>query len=169
MKEYRFLLYVISTLFVIEWHHAEVLENKVIDDKSSSAEVSRGNIVGKGQTLKEEDKQKGQEKYRDGLLKALLNGFEIKKPVKAIEENKRSFINYIKEKKRKGFLYYLRRIISCFFLGNYSLHLIHDVDDLLENPRPYHEEPCYKENQKSIDDYDRFEVIKSFLSFFFFF
>ena len=166
MKEYRFLLYVISTLFVIEWHHAEVLENKVIDDKSSSAEVSRGNIVGKGQTLKEEDKQKGQEKYRDGLLKALLNGFEIKKPVKAIEENKRSFINYIKEKKRKGFLYYLRRIISCFFLGNYSLHLIHDVDDLLENPRPYHEEPCYKENQKSIDDYDRFEAIKYVLSFF---
>ena len=165
MKEYRFLLYIISTLFVIEWHHAEELENNVIDAKSSSAEVSSGNIVGKGQALKGEDKQRTIEKYRKGLLKELLNGFEIKKPVKAIEENKRSFIKYIKEK-RKGFFYYCERIISCFCLGFYSACLKKDVDDLLENPRPYYEEPYYKENQKSIDDYDRFEAIKRFMSFF---
>lgn len=165
MKEYRFLLYIILTLFVIEWHHAEVLENNVIDAKSSSAEVSSGNIVGKGQALKGEDKQRTIERYRKGLLKELLNGFEIKKPVKAIEENKRSFIKYIKEK-RKGFFYYLERIISCFCLGFYSACLKKDVKDLLKNPRPYYEGPCYKENQKSIDDYDRFEAIKRFMSFF---
>lgn len=167
MKEYRFLLYIISTLFVIEWHHAEVLGNNIGDEKSSSAEVSRGDIVVKGQALKEEHKQRNLEKDGDGLLKALLNGFEIKKPVKAIEENRKSFINYIKEKKRKGFNYDLtKRIMGCLCLGFYSSCLIKDVDDLLENPRPYYEEPCYKKNQKSIDDYDRFEVIKSFLSFF---
>lgn len=167
MKEYRFLLYIISTLLMINGHHAGELDNNTGDKKSSSAEVSRGNIVGKGQTLKEEDKQRNLEKYRDGLLKALLNGFEIKKPVKAIEENRKSFIKYIKEKKRKGFNYDLTsRIMGCLCLGFYSSCLMKDVDDLLENPRPYYEEPCYKKNQKSIDDYDRFEAIRSFLSFF---
>lgn len=162
----RFLIMLYLSLLMTNGHHAEVLDNNTGDEKFSSAEVGRGNIVGEGQTLKEEDKQRNLGKYRAGLLKELLNGFEIKKPVKAIEGNRKSFINYIKEKKQKGFIYYLRRIISCFCLGGYSAHLKKDVDDLLENPRPYYEEPCYKENQKSIDDYDRLEAIKYFMSFF---
>ena len=76
----RFLIMLYLSLLMINGHYAGELDNNTVDKKSSSVEVSRGNIVGNGQTLKEEDKQRNIEKHRDGLLKELLKGFEIKKP-----------------------------------------------------------------------------------------
>lgn len=155
MSVYKKLSYVILALFMINDHCASVLDN---NDES-------GNIESHGRQDKNENSKKIEE-YREGLLKELLNGFEKEKPVKAIEENNKSFINYIKEKKGKDFNYYVKMISSCFFPGLYCQTIEEAVDNLLGTPRSYREEAGYKENQRSIDAYDRFEAIKYFMYFF---
>ena len=154
MMVYKILSYVILALFMINDHCAGGLDN---NDGS-------GDIESHGRPNKNENSKK-MEEYREGLLKELLNGFEKEKPVQAIEENKKSFINYIKEKNGKDFNYYVKMISSCFF-PVYGQTIKEAVDNLLETPRSYRKDACYKENQKSIDAYDRFEAIKYFLYFF---
>lgn len=155
MSVYKKLSYVILSLFMVNGHCAGGLDNK---DGS-------GDIESHGRPERDE-RSKKMEEYREGLLKELLNGFEKEKPVQAIEENKKSFINYIKEKKGKDFNYYVKMISSCFFPGLYGQTIKEAVDNLLETPRSYRKDACYKENQRSIDAYDRFEAIKYFLYFF---